>query len=485
MSMALRARLLPLAIAGALSACQAVGPDYHLPDQAVVNRPEAQQALLGAAAAPALEAAGTAPDAWWSLYDDAVLNALQQQALASNAQLRVASANLRRSAFVHEAVLHSGGLEKRADLAVARARISAESLLLTEQLPPFNIADGSLGATYDFDLFGRLARAAEASGAEVQASQAALDLARISVAAEVARQYVEICHSNHELEIARHSLQIQQRITEVAQRLADAGRGAAADVDRAQAQVELLRAGLPPLTARRQAASYALSALLGEVPGQLPEAVQRCHQAPQLAQAIPVGDGSALLRRRPDVRAAERRLAAATARIGVATAALYPQVQLGASIGAMGLLQNFGEAPTRSWSIGPLISWSFPAAGAHARVHATEAGADAALAEFDQTVLLALRDTQVALSAYVQGLQRRAALHRAVAAARRAAEQNRALYQGGRTPYLASLDAERTLAESEALAAEADNEVSLDQIKLFLMLGGGWASLRPPAEPAS
>ena len=199
-----------------------------------------------------------------------------------------------------------------------------------------------------------------------------------------------------------------------------------------------------------------------------------CAHAPGLAQPLPVGDGRALLQRRPDVRQAERKLASATARIGVATAELYPDIRLGASLGAAGLLEDFGTPMTQQWSIGPLISWTLPSSGTHARIHAAEAGADAALAEFDHTVLQALRETQTALDRYAQDLRRLQSLRTAQEQAALAAEQNRRLYQGGRTPYLSSLDADRSLASSDATLAAAEAQVSRDQIHLFLVLGGGW-----------
>src|SRR5690606_36425590 len=282
------------------------------------------------------------------------------------------------------------------------------------------------------DLFGKLKRAAEAARADEQSVAAARDLARITVVAEVAGNYLDICHANHELRVATHSLQLQQRGREVTRRLIAAGRGTAPELARANAQVALLEAALPPLQARRHAAAYALAALLGQTPGQLPSGVIDCDQAPALAQPMPVGDGRALLARRPDVRQAERRLAAATARIGGDTAELYPDIRLGASVGATGLLDDVGHPLPQQWSLGPLFSWPLPSSSTQARIHATEAGADAALAGFDHTVLQALRETQTALDRYAQDLRRLQALQVAQQQAALAAEQNRRLYQGGR-----------------------------------------------------
>ena len=196
---------------------------------------------------------------------------------------------------------------------------------------------------------------------------------------------------------------------------------------------------------------YRLAALLGHTPGELPEAAAACNHAPQLSQPIPLGDGAALLRRRPDIRAAERSLAAATAQIGVATAMMYPQISLGGTAGYTGMLEHLGDAVTQRWAFGPSISWHFPTQVDRARVRAMEAGADAALARFDGVVLEALRETQTLLSRYAHDLQRDQALHEARDAARNAADHTRRLYQEGRLGYLDSLDAERTLAAIEQM----------------------------------
>lgn len=461
-----------------LAGCTTVGPDYHRPANAVINQTDAQKPFIDVTNTKALDPSRAGPDAWWKLYDDPLLNQLVTQALRSNAGLREATANLGRASEIYQRAINAGGFTYGAEAEAFRGLLPAEQLLMFDQLPVSNIATGKVSATYEFDLFGKLKRASEEAQANSEAVQDALDMARITVVAQVAGSYVESCHANREIAIAEHSLALQKRSSDVAQRLFDAGRGTRTDVTRAKAQYDLLRASLPPLIARKKTAQYALAALLGNTPGALPAGVDSCSEPPSLKQPIPIGDGMVLLQRRPDVRAAERRLQAATASIGVAVADLYPDVKLGSSVGAFGLLEDIGEAPTRAWQIGPLISWTFPSKSAHAQVRAAEAGADAQLAAFDQTVLGALRDAQTALTDYAQSLDRQSALHEAAAEARDAAAQNRQLYQGGRAPYLTSLDAERTLATAEASAAATDAQVSLAQIKLFLALGGGWQSAR-------
>jgi multidrug efflux system outer membrane protein len=195
---------------------------------------------------------------------------------------------------------------------------------------------------------------------------------------------------------------------------------------------------------------------------------------PTLKQPIPVGDGAALLKRRPDVRQAERTLAGATARIGVATAALYPNVTLGLGAGSTGLLADIGQAPANRWGLSSLITWTIPGEGERARIRQTEAGADAALARFDGVVLTALRETETSLDAYAHDLDRNAALKAAREQAVLAESQAQRLYRAGRSPYLAGLDAQRTLAGAEAALASSDSQVAADQVNLFLALGGGW-----------
>lgn len=468
-------RMLAGALAGLLAACTTVGPDYHLPKDSVYARVQQRAPALSNAGSPALDANQPAfTGRWWALYDDATLDGLVEQALAANTELKVAAAHLAQAQARYQEARAAGGLDGEVSATAGRAKISGESLLLTEPLPPFNVADASVSVSYQLDLFGKIRRGVEAARAGTEAAQAAVDLARISVAAGVVGAYLEICHSNHEIAVAEHSVALQQDSRRVAARLQASGRGTRTAVERADAQVALLEAAVPPLRARRQAAGYELAALLGRTPDQVPAVAMQCQEAPQPRQAIPIGDGAALLRRRPDVREAERSLAAATAAIGVATAELYPDIRLGASVGANGLLKDFGEPATQMWTLGPLLSWSIPGRGAHARVALAQAGASLALAEFDQTVLRALRETQSILDTYAEDLRRAAALREARDRSRTAAADVRRMYQAGREPYLSSLDGERTLANAEANLAGVEAQLSQDQVRLFLALGGGW-----------
>jgi NodT family efflux transporter outer membrane factor (OMF) lipoprotein len=456
----------------ALSACATVGPNYRVSDAAKIKASAAQGPFIEAGT-PAVSQAPV-PEGWWKLYDDPVLDSLVQEALAANTDLRVAAANLARAhAMVSEAE-SAGGFTASTSATALRSQESGEQYLQTEQLPVETLADVGFKVSYQVDLVGRLKRAAEAAHADADAGQAALDLARVSVAADVARAYVEACSSGHELAVARRSVDLQDKSLEITSRLIAAGRGTSLDATRARALLDQSRAALPSFENRRRAALYRLATLTGKPPAEFPKEVEACMVPPRLSQPLPVGDGAALLKRRPDVRAAERGLAGATARIGVAVAALYPNVSFGLGAGSTGMLADIGQAATNRWSFGGLVSWTLPGGGERARIRESEAGADAALAKFDGVVLNALRETETSLAVYAHEVDRNAALKSARDEAATAEAQAQTLYRLGRSPYLTGLDARRTLAQAESALAASDAALADDQINLFLALGGGW-----------
>ena len=274
--------------------------------------------------------------------------------------------------------------------------------------------------------------------------------------------------------MARRDLALQQQSTDIARRLLQAGRGWLVDVELAQARVASVQSYLASLQAQQDGQRYRLAALLGKMPSELAPDSIACTMEPTLAEALPVGDGAALLQRRPDVRQAERLLAAATARIGIATAELYPSITLGASAGLGGALDDLGKGRAVHWGLGPLISWTIPDSGSRARIKASEADAEALLARFDGVVLNALRETETALTLYAKELERNALLRAARDNARVAAGYSRRLYQAGRAPYVSTVDTDLTLASYEASVANSDAQLALDQVNLFLALGGGW-----------
>ncbi|SDD49482.1 efflux transporter outer membrane subunit [Paraburkholderia lycopersici] len=462
--------LTPLALA--LGACITLGPDYRLPQDAVVNAPLAQGSIDGADRAPVSQLG--VPANWWQLYDDPTLNDLVQEALKSNTNLRVAAANLARSRAAVDVANAQGGFSGSATAAVERAQESGEQYLVFEKLPVENLGNLGINVSYEFDLFGKLKRGVEAARADDAAVEAAADLARITVVADVVQAYVESCSAAEELAIAQESLTLQKQRVVLTKRLRDAGRGNQPDVTRGQTQADTLAADIPRFEGRRRVAQYQLAMLLARAPRDLPPAALACDRLPKLKQPIPVGDGAALLKRRPDVREAERQLAAATARIGVAIAEMYPDVSFGAGVGTVGIAGDLFSSKTNSWSFGPLINWTFPANGQRARVRAAQAATGGALAHFDGVVLNALRETQSSLATYAADDQRAESLRTAYLSAKQSADETHRLYAAGREPFLSDLDATRTLTSVHAQVAAAEGQVALDQVRLFLALGGGW-----------
>jgi NodT family efflux transporter outer membrane factor (OMF) lipoprotein len=475
-------RFAALALAAALAGCaiKPVGPDYSVPATAIVNKPGAAAPF---ALAPASAASGATPFAdaplpphWWRLYQDPKLDALIEKALAHNTDLRMALANLQKAEAADDAVEGRRKPTISADFGPGFGHASGIDYLAPNYVPPSGWQyEAGASLSYDLDLFGRLQRAIEASKDDTQAAQAALDLVRVNVAAGTARAYADACSSGLRIASAEHSTDLQQQALDISIRLQQAGRVGITDAARARSQLQLLKAAIPPLQARRQAALYRLATLTGELPQDFDQDVASCTAPPRVAGTIPVGDGAALLRRRPDIRQAERQLAAATADIGVATADLYPRISLGLQLGSASLGNDFLGKDSFAYNLGPLISWTIPNTGiVRAHIAQANAGAEGALAKFDGTVLTALRETQTALDAYARELDRHSALQAARDDSATVADQARRLYQSGRTGYLDALDAERGLAASEATLAASDAELADDQVTLFLALGGGW-----------
>ncbi|GGY67302.1 efflux transporter outer membrane subunit [Pseudoduganella albidiflava] len=455
-----------------LAACGTVGPDYRVPEEAAIQRPAAA-APFASADEPALRGEPLPPH-WWRLYRDASLDALVGKAFAANTDLRVAAANLARARAVQQEAAGAADPVIGATGAPAYGRASAAAKGLPQPLADGYSHDAGISVSYQLDLFGKIRRGVEAAGADSAAAEAALDLARVTVAADTARAYVDACGARHQLDVARRSVELQQRFVEMTGRRIRAGRGTALDEARARAQLEQLRAAIPPLLAQGRTARFRLAALTGRAPAEMADSEIACTAVPRLAQPVPVGDGAALLRRRPDLRGAERSLAAATARIGVATSELYPSVSLGLSAGSSGALDRLGAGNALRWSLGPLVSWTLPTRAGHARVAEAESATAAALARFDGLVLNALRETETAMTVYARELDRNAALRAAQEQSALAARQSHRLYEAGKIDFLAVLDADRTLAAGDSALAASDAQVAADQVALFLALGGGW-----------
>ena len=451
----------------ALAAC-ATGPDY---------RP---QPVSASAAAPFVMAQGSTVVSdsqpagnWWRLYDDPVLDGLVRDALAANTDVRAAEARLQRA----RAAL-------REERGAREPQVGVNGSAQYGRLPGPAIpgekrtevqVDVGLGVSYEMDLFGRIGRRIEAARGDVGAADADADAVRVTIVSDTVQAYADAVSAAERIGVAERIVALLNRSLALTEKRHQIGLATGLDTARIAALRDQRLADIPDLQAERQGALFRLATLTGRPPRDLPAQAAERTSTLRLNQPIPVGNGATLLGRRPDIRAAERRLAAATARIGVATADLYPRISLGGSVGSSGSgLGNIFSANPRTWLVGPLISWTVNRSAARARVAESRADTQAALATFDGTVLQALQETETALSSYQQALNRRRALRGARDQAETAAQITRARQREGDISSLELLDAERTAAEAEAALAEADANIARAQIDLFRALGGGW-----------
>ncbi len=463
-----------------LAAC-AVGPRYQQPS----TPPTAAQPFASSQAGIAEDQ--PLPATWWRLYQDPVLDGLAQQALTENQDLKVAASNLvYAQALLEEA---KAGRYPSTDLSGGATygksgQGSGGGGAGTGGGGAHMTYSGGFTAAYQVDLFGRIRRTIEAARANAEAVRGAEDAVRVTVAANTALAYANICGLGEQLAVAHRSLDLVQQTYDITVRQRDAGALSDFDVAREAVLLEQARAAIGPLEGQRRSALFTLAALIGKTPAEAPQQVQSCAVPPRLARALPVGDGAALLKRRPDIREAERSLAAQTARIGVATADYFPTVTLGASVSssASGIGQLFSAAAT-AYSLGPLVTWSFPNVTlAHARVAQSRALAQGALASFDSVVLQALKETEQSLSTYASELDHHAALVLARQHADEALRLAQIQYQAGSASFLDLLQAQATQVAADQAVAFSDQAISADQVAVFQALGGGWEDA-PAIEP--
>jgi NodT family efflux transporter outer membrane factor (OMF) lipoprotein len=457
-----------IALTALLLAGCATGPTYVAPHPS----PAATGALIGSASSAVSTQAAQAD--WWKLYKDPVLDGLVADALTANTDIRVAVARLEkaraglrgaRSASLPQGSLDAGGGYRRLPAIQTLPGASSET----------GLVDGGVSMAYEVDLFGRVKRSIEAAKGDLGATAADVDAVRVSVVADTTRAYVDAASAAHRLAVAHRSVDLLDQSLRLTGKRVEAGRAARLDLLRLGAVRDNQAAKIPAIEAEREAALFRLATLTGRASADLPPGAGTRQSPPEIDQPIPVGDGAALLQRRPDVRAAERSLAAATARIGVATADLYPRISLGGSVGqtSTGFGDLFTGGPLR-FLAGPLISWNLNPSATRARIAGARADSQAALARFDGTVLQALEETETALSTYAKALQQRERLVAARQQAEGAANIVRARQREGTVDFLTVIDAERTAADADAELALADARAADARIALFRALGGGW-----------
>jgi outer membrane protein, multidrug efflux system len=464
-----------LAVAMMLAGC-AVGPNYHRPatpvDPEFVNAGEpgfTQDDSVGR---------------YWTSFSDPLLNSLVDDALAHNKDLGAAEANLRAARAVRRlagfdqfpTVTFSGGYSKNLDAA--------------EQVPgvdkrdrEFDEADAGFTGLWELDLFGRVRRNVEAARADVGQAAATVQDARVSVIAELARNYFVLRGLQDQLALTKRNADSQFNTLKLTRVRLEAGRGNQLDTARAEAQWQTTLASIPSLEASIATTTYRLSVLTGRQPNALTDTLV-ARPSPELPPLNAIGSPEQLLRRRPDIRVAERRLAGATARVGVAVGDLFPRVTLNGTIGYLApTFGEFGASDARFWSGGPSITWAaFDLGRVRARISSAKAQTDAALSTYESSVLNALEDTEGALVSYGRAQSRRDALQVAAAASDKASDLARRRFEGGLIDFLEVLDAERTALSAELLLSQSRTDAATSLVAVYKALGGGWdLHTNPPA----
>ena len=469
MSNKMRFIVTPLA-AAILSAC-AVGPDYHVPETKSAEKFDGIEPTYSADAASSEKTLAS----FWQGFGDDELDKLVDRALVSNHDLRIALARVaevralrRDTAFDLAPSITAGG--GYTETKVSREQTIAGAPRSTQYY------DAGFDAFWELDFFGRVRRGVEAASAEVGAAEAAGRDTLVIVTAEVTRSYFELRGFQQQLDVARRNVANQQSTLDLANARLDAGTGTEFDTARAQAQLSTTLGTIAPLEAAVARSIHRLSVLVGREPGALRAELTPTHDVPALPGVVPVGDPAGLLRRRPDIQVAERELASATARIGVAVADLFPRVTFTGSVGYVSADSGgLGDSGTDAHVIAPGISWGiFDFGHVQARIAASKAHEQGALAHYEQTVLRALEETENSLVTHARARDKLVHDEAAVRASNTAASLARVRYENGASDFLQVLDAERTLLESEDRLARSRTEAATSLIAVYKALGGGW-----------
>lgn len=461
-------RSIAIAVAACLSGC-AVGPNYKAPDIDVPA--QFANSTTGGFSESEVQAD------FWKLFDEPVLNDLVDAALKANKDLDQARASLaasratrRITGFDSYPLITAGGSRFRG--------LQSEHQLpgLTRDQREFEDAEAGFDASWELDLFGRVRRGREAVRASEQAAVAELRNAQVTVTAEVARNYFVLRGLQEQLDVATRNAQNQSQTLSLTQARLDAGRGTELDRSRAEAQLKTTMASIPPLRASIATTIYRLSVLTGRLPDALSSTLTTSQPLPALPQLNAIGSPDALLRRRPDIRSAERNLAGATARIGIAVGDLFPRVTFFGSVGYNAArVGDLGDPGTDTYSYGPSISWAALDLGrVRARIDVAKAQTQSALAFYESTVLTALEETEGALVTYGHAQTRRATLEEAATASSRAANLARQRFEGGLASFLEVLDAERDTLSLQDSLAQSRTQTATSLIAVYKALGGGW-----------
>ena len=452
-----------------LTSC-AVGPNYHRPDTTV-------GAHFSNGGEPGL-VEGDPIERYWMGFEEPLLTQLIEDAITHNRDLQAAAANLHAA----RSARRLAGFDQYPTVSVAAGY--THNLESQQELPGytpdqrnFDTAQAGFDGLWELDLFGRVRRNVEAARADVSVSEATLRDARVGVIAEVARDYFILRGLQDQLTLTQRNADNQLSTVQLTRNRLEAGRGNELDTSQAVAEYQTTLASVPTLQSTIATTIYRLGVLTGRAPTALVGQLSPQAPMPMLPVFNAIGTPERMLRHRPDVRVAERQLAAATARVGVAMGDLFPKVTLVGEVGySAPAFSDFGQSEARYYSAGPSISWAaFDLGRVFARIDTAKAQTDAAVARYQSAVLSALEDTEGAMITYGRSQARRDALQLAAASSVRAADLARKRFEGGLVDFLEVLDAERSALSAELLLSQSRTDAATSLIAIYKALGAGWA----------
>lgn len=443
----------------------ALGPDYKAPDTVT-------EADFGRAGSGRFSSEG--PESrWWSHFNDPALDTLVSRAAGNNRDIRLAAARLNTAKSLRRGVQWEFAPQGGASGGYQRSQHAVGGSGSGSRIN--DIWTSGLDASWEIDLFGRVRRSLEAADAELGAAEADLRDVQVSLLAEVAANYFGLQGARDVGDLLREQKVLLERSLESTRQRVAAGRGSALDVARAESLLKETESAIPLWERARAEHLHRLAVLLGEQPGSFVEPEQQARKAHSI-QRIGIGRPADLLRRRPDIQAAERQLAAATARVGVRTAEMFPEISVSGFIRLIGTGGvDFGSSAGKAWSVGPNVSWGVLDLGRlNAVRQASEFEAEATLAHYEQTVLRAFEDVENALVRYRAAEERLHSLAERQTAAGNALKIAISQYEAGAIDSLEATDAERDALVAARESAMAAIEHRLAVVAVYKSLGGGW-----------
>lgn len=461
-----------------------VGPNFQRPQPQVPDNWVGPTPVLEPEAGPSEKDLALAR--WWTVFEDQTLSALVEMAVSSNLDLRLAEARIRQARAARGIVAADMGPTADAAGSFQRSQTPLGTSVGRSREttgPTTNQYRAGFDASWELDIFGGVRRGIEAADADLEAAVEDLRDVLVTLTAEVARNYIDLRSFQQRIDTARQNLKAQERSANVTRQRFQGGFASALDVANAEAQVAITAAQIPLLESSLQQTFYSIAILLGQEPGALLHDLSLDTGIPAAPPSVPLGVPSDLIRRRPDIRKAEAQIHAATARIGVATADLFPRVNI---LGSGGFQApetgTWFDSVSRFWSIGPSIRWPvFDTGRIRANIERNKALEEQSLLVYRRTILFALQEVENVLIASAKEQEHRKALVDAVVANQKAVRLATILYTEGQTDFLNVLQAQRSLLLSEDALVQSSRNVSTNLVALYKALGGGW-NYEPSAE---